>query len=155
MTETRLPIANRFPESSPERWRPTFPPPAWSLTVAGNKVQITVLRPVKELNVLTNTIYAHESPLFLVAGESRTLQLTYQGVTTCATPSVVAYKNGADVSSTVMPAGSHTASTNTVTLKPLTALTAGETYVLAVTATCDGDTRVVKVVVHVLDPKTP
>jgi hypothetical protein len=79
----------------------------------------------------------------------------FQGVTTVTSPSAKVYKNGTEVTSTIMPAGSATASGNTATLKPVTALTGGEYYVVAVTATCDGDTRVVKFVIFAADPKVP
>lgn len=137
--------------------QPTFPYPRRPWVVASNNVRLTVERPLKELNIVPNTTRAAESPVRMVAGETRTFTLVFQGVTAVTNPSAAVYKGGtgSDLAGTVMPSGSHSASGNTATLKPLTSLTAGETYTVAVTATCDGDTRIVKFAVFAEDPKTP
>ena len=155
---SRLPVPGITQQSvvkQPPIFPGTFPPPRPPIVVSGNNVRLTALRPLKELTALPNTPLVQESPVILVAGETRTFTVVFQGVTAVTSPSAIVYKGGADVSSTVMPSGSASASGNTATLKPLTALTAGETYVVAVTATCDGDTRIVKFVVFAADPKVP
>lgn len=69
--------------------------------------------------------------------------LIYDGVSSVSTPSVVVYRNGADVTSTVMPSGSHSVSNNVLTLKPLVpAGFGGDTLVINVQVVADGQTRV-------------
>lgn len=75
-----------------------------------------------------------------VEGTSRTWAVDFRGYTTVAVSSVTVYLNETDVTSTAMPAGSHAVNGTIITLKPLTALIGGETYVVRVLATCDGDT---------------
>lgn len=86
------------------------------------------------------------SPKTLVEGEGITYSITYLNATTCSSPSAIVYRNGNnDVTSTVMPSGSHSATGNVVTLKPITGLVGNATYIIAVTATVDGNTRVKKI----------
>lgn len=79
-----------------------------------------------------------ESPIYQGAGATVPYTVTFPWATTAASPVATVYMNEADVTSTVMPSGSATASGNTITLKPLTALTGGETYIVAIAATIDG-----------------
>ena len=66
--------------------------------------------------------------------------ITWAYATTVASPTIQVFKLGTttDVAGTVMPGGSHTASGNSLTMKNLTAMTAGETYVVAIQITVDG-----------------
>lgn len=48
------------------------------------------------------------------------------------------YKNGSDVTSTTMPAGSHAVSGTNLTLKNLTALIGGELYMIDIVVAVDG-----------------
>jgi hypothetical protein len=64
----------------------------------------------------------------------------WPSASTVASPTVKVYKKGTttDVAATVMPSGSHTASGNLLTMKNLTALTGGESYIISITITVDG-----------------
>lgn len=66
--------------------------------------------------------------------------VTWAYATTVSSPTVQVFKQGTttDVAGTVMPSGSHTASGNSLTMKNLTALTAGETYIVDIQITVDG-----------------
>ena len=83
-------------------------------------------------------IEAVESPLKLVEGSTVTLACTFWGTVT--SPSALVYRKRKDVTSTAMPSGSASASGSVATLKPLTALVGGATYIVAVTGTVGGDT---------------
>ena len=96
---------------------------------------------------MSNEIFVVESPLTVVAGETLTLSLTWLGATSVSAPGATVYHNGTDETSTIMPSGSHSASGNVQTLKPITAMTGGETYVIAASATVDGNTEIRKVLV--------
>lgn len=96
------------------------------------------------VNVTTKDIWAIESPWGSAAGESLTFTLTYLGASSVSSVTATVYQNKTDVTSTVMPAGSTSASGNVATLKPLTAMTGGKKYVVSVSATVDGNTVVKK-----------
>ena len=87
--------------------------------------------------------FAVESPLRVIEGSTRTLACTFWGAVTSPTAKV--YRRRADVTATVMPSGSHTASGSVATLKPLTALVGGARYIVAVTGTVSGSVWVKKV----------
>ena len=89
-----------------------------------------------------------ESPVDAIEGESLTFTITYEGATTVSSPTAAAYRNKTTVTSTVFPTNTPTASGNVVTLSPATGLLHGQ-YVIAVTATVDGNTEVRKVQVRV------
>ena len=91
------------------------------------------------LTFTDDSVYAVESPKDVVEGDSITLACTYWSAPT--TPSAVVYRNGTNVTATVMPAGSASASGNVATLKPLTALVGGARYEVVVSATVSGDVR--------------
>ena len=57
-----------------------------------------------------------------------------------ASIAVAVYKLGTttDVAGTVMPTGTHTASGNSITMKPLKLLTGGEKYIISITTDIDG-----------------
>ena len=67
---------------------------------------------------------------------------TTNRVTSPSSPTAVVYDVGTDtdVSSTVMPSGSHSVSGDIITLKGLTALTAGHTYRVEVKYTAGSST---------------
>jgi len=75
-------------------------------------------------------------------GENATIPWTivFPWATTLASVTVQVFKEGstADVAGTVMPSGSHSTTGNSLTMKPLTALTGGEWYILAIQITVDG-----------------
>ena len=66
--------------------------------------------------------------------------ITFPWATSVTSPTVAVYKKGttSDVSGTVMPSGSHTVSGNSLTMKNLTSLTAGESYIVDIRITVDG-----------------
>lgn len=107
----------------------------------------TVPRPVLEFNVMRNDTHVNESPRYTVAGESLTMVWVFEGATSVSNPSVAGYKDGTDVTSTLFPTNSPSASGNTVTFSPLTGMVGGDTYVVVLTATVDGSTRLTKIVI--------
>ena len=100
----------------------------------------------------TNYLWVKESPIEMVVGETVTYSVTFEGITTCSSPSAKVYRNETDITSTAMPSGSASASGNVVTLKPLVALSADgdEIYIVAITATADGNTEIRKCEVYIL-----
>ena len=86
---------------------------------------------------------APSNPLRLIEGSTVTLACEFWGAVT--SPSAAVYRNRQNVTSTVMPSGSHSASGAVATLKPLTALLGGSRYVIAVTGTVSGDVWVKKI----------
>ena len=100
----------------------------------------------------TNYLWLKEDPLEMIEGEVVTFSVTFEGITACSSPTAKVYRNETDVTSTAMATGSHSASGNVVTLKPLTAGTSdgGEIYVVVVQATADGNTEKRKVRVYIL-----
>lgn len=125
---------------------PTYPgsatlgPVIWTQT-------FTVPRPVLEFLVMRNDTHVTESPRYTVAGESLTMTWVFEGATACSAPAVTAYKDGTTITSTLFPTNTPSASGNTVTFSPLTGMVGGDRYVVALTVTVDGSTRVVKLVV--------
>jgi len=94
-------------------------------------------------NFVQDQVFAIESPIHAVEGSTFTITCTYWGAVT--SPTAAIYRNGTEVTSTVMPSGSHTASGSVATLKPLTALVGGAKYVIDVTGTVGGDVWVKKI----------
>lgn len=90
--------------------------------------------------------HAVGSPIEVVEGSSITLSCTFWD--DASSPSAKASKNNQDITATVFPTNTPTASGNVVTLSPATGLvgaSAGAKYVIAVTAVVDGDTVVKQV----------
>lgn len=83
---------------------------------------------------------ALESPLIQGAWESRAYAFDFSGcgVTNITAASAVAFLAGADVTATVLPSGSASFAGLIVTTPKLTALVAGQTYVLSARVTHDG-----------------
>lgn len=100
-----------------------------------------------KITFLQDQVFALESPVSVIAGESITFSCTYPFATTVAAPaSVKVYRGSSDVSATIMPSGSNTASGNVVTTKPATALTGGNVYIVSIVAVIDsGDSREKKI----------
>lgn len=108
---------------------------------------MTVTGPFLRLTAMKSDPYLLESPYPTVAGESLPLTVTYDQATSVSSPSVTAYKNRADVTNTLFPTNTPTASGNVVTLSTLTGMVGGNTYVIAISATVDGATIIRKLVV--------
>ena len=87
--------------------------------------------------------FAVESPLRIIEGSTITLSCTFWGTVT--SPSATVYRRRANVTATVMPSGTASASGSIATLKPLTALAGGARYVIAVTGTVAGDVWIKKI----------
>jgi len=87
--------------------------------------------------------WAIESPINIVEGSTITLACTFWGSVT--SPSATVYRKKTNVTSTVMPSGSHTVSGSIATLKPLTALVGGASYIIAVQGTVSGDVWIKKI----------
>lgn len=105
------------------------------------------------VNFVVDKPFAIESPIAAVEGESIVISCQYWD--TASGASAVAYRNKTSVTATVFPAGSITGGgTTTITLKPLTGLVGGARYVIAVTATVDGDVTVRKIEVIVSKDET-
>ena len=90
----------------------------------------------------------------VVAGSTITYSISWQGASTLASPGATVYMNGTDITSTVMPSGSHSSSGNVQTLKPLAfQATHGDNYyVVAASCTVDGNSEIVKFKVKVVRP---
>jgi len=86
------------------------------------------------------SLFLLESPIYQGAGATVTYSIQFPWATTCATPTIAAYKGGTTVTTTVFPSGSASASGNTITLAPLTALTGGEAYIISIVDAVDGVT---------------
>ena len=97
----------------------------------------------KSITMTEKRAWAVESPIKVIEGSSVTLSCTFWGAVT--SPSAIVYRNRANVTATVMPAGSASASGSVATLKPLTALVGGARYVVSVTGTVSGDVWVKKI----------
>lgn len=103
------------------------------------------------LTALQNDIWVIESPINIVEGATIPLTVTFPWATAVTTvPTVEIYKDGSstDSAATYMPSGSHTASGNTQTLKPLTALIPGK-YVIVMNSTVDSVLDVWKIQANV------
>jgi len=101
------------------------------------------------LNIRVNqkdmsSIWCLQSPVTMVAGETRTFTMAYVGQATVSSPVATVYKGTSDGTTVCMPSGTASASGNVVTLKPMTGVVGGETYIVAVTTTIGGNTDIRK-----------
>ena len=101
----------------------------------------------KSITFTEDQVFAVQSRIDAVEGSTVTLACTFWGAVT--SPGATVYRNRQDVTSTVMPSGSHSASGSVATLKPLTALVGGARYIIAVTGTVSGDVWIKKVMIVV------
>ena len=99
-----------------------------------------------------------ESPLMQGENAEIPWTITWPWATTVGstTKTVAVYKRGTttDVEGTVMPGGSHTASGNQLTMKPLKLLVGGEKYIISITIDVDGITDEYFVEVYALKSET-
>ncbi len=91
----------------------------------------------KDLTATLNDVWLINSPQTIVEGTSITYTITFPFATACTASTAKCYKGTTDTTTTNLPAGSDARADNTCTLKPLTAMIGGETYVIAVTVTLD------------------
>jgi hypothetical protein len=100
------------------------------------------------LNVDVDKVWVAESPIDRPEGTTETIIVRIVGGGTLSSPSAKVYKKKKDVTATVMPSGTTTASANTVILKPITSLVGNSKYVVDVTATANGNIRVYKFMIR-------
>lgn len=91
----------------------------------------------------SDKVWAVESPVRLVEGETVTFACTFWGDVTIV--SCLVYRNNTNITSTVMPSGSVSTSGKIATLKPATAFVGGARYVFSVTGTVAGNVRIRKI----------
>lgn len=87
-------------------------------------------------------IWPPEMPL-MTAGETMAFSCVFESASSVTSPSIKVYANKTDVTSTLCPTGSTTASGNVVTTKPIVIPTnPAARYVAEITATVDGNVEV-------------
>ena len=102
---------------------------------------------------MENEIWLIESPVVMVEGEVIAYSVDWLGASKVESPSVTVYKNGQDVTSSVMVSGdSHTVSGNVLTMKKITAggSDGGANYVVVVQCGVDNNTEIRKLLVQVV-----
>ena len=89
---------------------------------------------------MTDSAWIIESPVTQGKNASIPWVVTFPWASTLASATVQVFKKGTttDIAGTVMPSGSHSISGNSLTMKNLTALTGGESYIIAIQITVDG-----------------
>lgn len=93
------------------------------------------------------SIWVNESPLTLIAEEDVIFTLQWIGGSSLASPVMKAYADDVDVSATVLT-GTTTVSGDVQTLKKLTAMTPGVTYVLEIQCDIGSNTEFRKLLVY-------
>ena len=98
-------------------------------------------------------IWLIESPVVMVEGEVIAYSVDWLGASKVENPSVNVYKNGQDVTSSVMVSGdSHTISGNVLTIKKITAGNSdgGLNYVVVIQCGVDNNTEKRKLLVQIV-----
>lgn len=92
------------------------------------------------MTVAKNNPWLRESPIDQIEGSDISIAYTvvFNGYTTVTVNAITVYKDGEDVTSTVMPSGGHTVSGNRLTMKKLTALAYPGVYVIKIAVDVDG-----------------
>ena len=98
------------------------------------------------------SLWIVESPIEMVEGETITYSIEWLGTSSLSSPTATVKFNSQDVTSTVMPSGSHSVSSNIQTLKPITAATAHVrgSYIVTIQCTVDGNTEIRLLEIRVL-----
>jgi hypothetical protein len=94
-----------------------------------------------------------ESPVTMVEGEVIAFSVDWLGASKVEDPDAVVYKNGQDITETVMVSGDdYVISNNVVTLKKITAGSSdgGSTYVVAIGCTVDSNTEIRKLLIRIV-----
>jgi hypothetical protein len=89
-------------------------------------------------------VWVRESPLDVVEGEELTYDLTWEVGTTLTDPSAKIYRNGRDVSATMMVTGSDSISGRVQAIKKITSLKANNVYIVVFKCTVDGQVELRK-----------
>lgn len=98
-------------------------------------------------------IWLIESPVTMVEEEVIAFSVDWLGASKVESPSVTVYKNGSDVTSSVMVSGdSHVISGNVLTMKKITtgANDGGSRYVVVIQCGVDNNTEIRKLLVQVV-----
>ena len=93
---------------------------------------------------MAKDVWVRESPLDVVEGEVKYYEHEWEFGTTFANPSAKVYRNGRDVTATIMATGSDSVTGRVQTLKPMSGFKSSNTYVVAMTCTVDGETLIRK-----------
>ena len=93
------------------------------------------------------------SPVWQFPGEIIPYEITVEGANAPSSPVVAVYKGRTDVTSTVMPTNTPTASGQVISTSALKLLTANSDYAVMITATIGGKTEQRKLVVRCADDK--
>lgn len=92
----------------------------------------------KDLTAVQDSVWLIQSPQTVVEGTSITYTITFPFAAACSASAAKSYKGTTDTTTVNFPSGSDAQADNTCTLKPLTAMVGGETYVITITVTLDG-----------------
>ena len=101
---------------------------------------------------MSSEIWVIESPVTMVEGESIAYSVDWLGASKVENPAVTVYKNGQDVTSSVMVSGdAHVISGNVLTMKKITAGASdgGARYVVVVECGVDNNTERRKLLIQV------
>ena len=92
------------------------------------------------MTVAKNDVWLKQNPLDQLEGTDIAIPYTivFDGITTVAVNAIRVWKDGTDVTATVMPSGSHVLSGNRLTMKPLTDLEYPGDYIIAMFIDVDG-----------------
>ena len=92
------------------------------------------------MTVAKNDVWLKQSPIDQLEGSNIAIPYTivFDGITTVEVNAVTVYKDDADVTATVMPAGNHTANGNRLTMKALTDLEYPGDYIVVIEVDVDG-----------------
>ena len=92
------------------------------------------------MTVAKNDVWLKQSPIDQIEGDNISIPYTvvFDGITTVAVNEITVYKDGQDVTSTVMPSGNHTVAGNRLTMKALTALEYPGDYIIVIEVDVDG-----------------
>jgi len=102
---------------------------------------------------MNDGLWVVEKDQVMVEGEAITFSVDFIGATTVASPDTKCYLNGEDYSATAL-SGSASVSGSVVTCKTVTAQAGdgGSTYVMAVSATVNGNAEIRKFLIRVAGP---
>lgn len=92
------------------------------------------------MTVAKNDPWLKENPIDQIEGANVAIAYTvvFEGITTVTVNEISVWKDSTNVTATVMPGGSHVASGNRLTMKPLTLLTYPGDYVILMEVDVDG-----------------
>jgi hypothetical protein len=100
-------------------------------------------------------VWVRESPLDVVEGEALNYDHTWEVGTTFADPSAKIYRNGRDVSATMMTSGADSVAGRVQVLKRISALKANNVYIVAIQCTVDGNVEIRKLQLNCQSPGSP